>query len=78
MLGNFGTHIHHNPAGTYSFVGTIPLVLAETVKPTTADIMAGRYFTDPNGKAHGYKFPTFDTEAKGREFAASKGVELKN
>jgi len=23
-LGTFGTHILHNPAGTYSFVGTIP------------------------------------------------------
>jgi len=25
-LGTFGTHILHNPAGTYSFVGEVPKV----------------------------------------------------
>lgn len=77
MLGNLGLHIHKNPAGTFSFVGSIPLDLAEIVQPSKADIMAGRYFTDPDGEIKGYKFPVFDTEEEGREFAASKGQEVK-
>jgi len=77
MFSNMGLHIMKNPAGTYSFVGSIPLVLAEIVQPTKADIMAGRYFTDQDGNVQGYKFPVFATEAEGREFAASKGQEVK-
>ena len=26
-IGQYGLHVHKNPVGTYSFVGTIPFVL---------------------------------------------------
>ena len=29
-FGNFGLHVIQNPAGTYSFVGTIPVALASS------------------------------------------------
>lgn len=77
MFSNLGLHIIKNPAGTFSFVGSIPLVLAKIVEPTKADIMAGRYFKDPDGKVRGYKFPVFTTEQAGRDYATSKGQEVK-
>ena len=76
MFSNMGLHIIKNPAGTYSYVGSIPLVLAKIVEPTKADIMAGRYFTDPAGNVKGYKFPVFTTEEAARKFAASKNQEV--
>lgn len=30
-IGNYGLHIIKNPAGTYSFVGSVPLELGEMV-----------------------------------------------
>ncbi len=78
MLGNLGTHLINYPTGRWGYVGTLPLVLATIVDPTKDDIMAGRYVTDPTGKARGYKFPRFDTEAEAREFAETKNVTLAN
>ena len=48
---NFGgmTHIIKNPAGTYSYVGAVPLALMTQHNPTAADIVGGRIL--PNGKA---------------------------
>jgi hypothetical protein len=76
VFSNLGLHVIKNPAGTFSFVGSIPLVLAVLVEPTKADIMAGRYFQDPDGNIRGYKFPVFTTEEAARKFAASKDQEV--
>lgn len=32
LVGNYGLHLIKNPAGTYSFVGSIPAYLGQTVK----------------------------------------------
>ncbi len=39
-IGNFGLHIICNPAGTYSFVGTVPVVLNKLVSKTFEDALA--------------------------------------
>ena len=39
-IGNFGTHIIKNPAGTYSFVGTVPADLNDTVFENYDDAVA--------------------------------------
>ena len=39
---NYGLHIIKNPSGTFSFVGSVPVSLMDTRKPTTADVMGGR------------------------------------
>jgi delta 1-pyrroline-5-carboxylate dehydrogenase len=33
-VGSFGTHIIHNPAKTYSFVGTVPFELDKSISQT--------------------------------------------
>lgn len=75
---NLGTHITKYPTGRFGFVGTLPLTLADIVEPTKEDIMAGRYFTDNNGKVCGYKFPSFNTEKLAREHAKARNVTLSN
>lgn len=34
IVGAYGLHILHNPAGTYSFVGTVPIALDSIVHKT--------------------------------------------
>ncbi len=77
MFGNLGVHIIKNPAGTFSFVGTLPAALATLVPATTADIMAGRAFTAPNGAVVAPKFPVFATAADAAAFAAGLGIAVK-
>lgn len=76
MFRNMGLHVIKNPAGTYSYVGSIPLDLATFVEPTTSDIMAGRTFK-VDGKIMTPKFPLFNTEQEAIAFAESKGHECK-
>ena len=72
MFTNMGLHVIKNPAGTFSFVGSIPQELGTKVKPTSFDIMAGRYFMD--GKtAYAVKFPVFKTREDAVNHAEKSG-----
>lgn len=76
MFGNLGLHVLKNPAGTYSYVGTIPTALAEIVPADTAAVMGGRAFRNEEGKAMMYKFPVFATRAEAMDFAEAKGFDV--
>jgi hypothetical protein len=71
------TRIIQYPTKRFGYVGSVPPVLGDVVKATTADIMGGRAFTCPDGTAGTMKFPSFETEAEARTFAASKGVTVR-
>ena len=76
MFSNLGTHVINNPAGTYSFVGSLPLELARIVPATKSDIMGQRTIKH-NGETMSYRFPTFKTRQLAVDFAASKGITVK-
>ena len=75
-MSNYGLHVIKNPAGTYSFVGSIPIELGSKVKPTCSDIMAGRTVSE-SGQSFAIKFPVFDTSADAVEYAKNKGFVAK-
>jgi len=77
MLTNLGVHVILNPAGTYSFVGTLPAVLGESVKATVADILAGRAEMNPHtGEAMTLKFPVFPSREAAIIYAENRGVKI--
>lgn len=77
MFGtNLGLHVIKNPAGTYSFVGSIPRALGNQVKPTSDDIIAGRYYETDNGEILTTKFPVFGTYEEAVLHAKSRGYEV--
>ena len=51
MFGNLGLHVMKNPAGTYSYVGSLPVALAEVVPANRAAVLGQRVFFDDAGKA---------------------------
>ena len=73
MFNNLGTHVINNPAGTYSFVGTLPTVLAEMVPADKNAILGCRSF-EHNGQSMMWKWPVFETKQQAIDFAESKGV----
>ena len=77
QVENFGLHVIHNPAGSFNFVGSIPLELGKRVKPTASDIMALRTFNDNNGNAYAIKFPSFKTKIEAVNHAESFGYAVK-
>lgn len=78
MFSNFGLHVIKNPAGTYSYVGTVPVVLAEVVPADRAAVLGQRAFIDKaTDKIMMYKSPVFATAAEAVAFAASKGLEVR-
>lgn len=78
MFTNMGVHIIESKPGCHIYVGSIPAILGETVKATTADIMGGRAWTDKTtGETVTIKFPRFDTRQAAVDFAESKGVSVK-
>lgn len=78
MFGNLGLHVIKNPAGTYSYVGSIPMELATLVPMTKAGALSGRAFKDADGNYVEPKFPVFPTEAEAVAFAESKGFEVRS
>lgn len=78
MFGNLGVHVDCAPSGRWCFVGTLPKRLGDIVKADKAALIGGRAFEDGNGGYAMIKFPTFETEAQARSYAASRGVELNN
>jgi hypothetical protein len=75
MFAQMGLHIILNPAGSYSYVGSIPTVLGKRVKPTSSDIMAGRFFKDGED-VYTVKFPVFSTRQEAVNHAASFDCEV--
>lgn len=77
MFGNLGLHILKNPAGTYSYVGSIPVELAEIVPADRAAVLGQRAFIDKaTDKVVMYKFPVFKTRDEAFAFAEAKGFDV--
>jgi len=73
----YGLHIIKNPAGTFSFVGSVPSILGCEVPASKADVMAGRaYKRKPEGLLVTIKFPVFTTEQQARDYAKEKGASV--
>ena len=77
MFSNLGLHVLKNPAGTYSYVGSIPVALAEVVPADRAAVLGQRAFFDDAGKAMMHKFPVFPSSEEALQFAAAKGFIAK-
>lgn len=77
MFGNLGLHVLKNPAGTYSYVGSIPVELASVVPADRAAVLGQRAFFDEEGNLKMYKFPIFQSLEEAVSFAASKGLVAK-
>jgi hypothetical protein len=75
MFSNLGLHVIKNPAGTYSYVGSIPYVLGTVVKADRAAVLGNRTLNEraANGDIQMIKFPVFQTEAEAVAHAASRG-----
>ena len=74
--GGYGLHIIKNPAGTYSFVGSIPSELGNIVPANTSDIMGGRAWKDEEGELVTVKFPVFKTREDALHHAKFYGYEV--
>ena len=76
MYNNLGLHVIKNPAGTYSYVGTIPVFLGDIVKADRAAIMGNRTLSQrgPNGEIQMVRFPVFKTRADAILHAESRGA----
>jgi hypothetical protein len=78
MIGNLGLHVIKNPAGTYSYVGSIPKVLGMEVPASTSAVMGQRAYRDERGDIVELRFPVFKTEADAREYAAAHGCVVQS
>jgi len=76
MFGNLGLHVMKNPAGTYSYVGSLPVALAEVVPADRAAVLGQRAFVDADGNTVMYKFPVFATRDEAMSFAEEKGFDV--
>lgn len=78
----YGLHVIKNPAGSYSYVGTLPAALGTEVPAKPADVYGGRAYRkscdhDPTGwKLVTLKFPVFATREEAVSFAESKGFKV--
>lgn len=77
MFSNLGLHVLEPKTGVFIFVGSVPAALATLVPATTADVMAGRAMTAPNGAVVAPKFPSFPSAAEAVAFAAAAGFTAK-
>lgn len=77
MFSNLGLHVIEPKAGVFIYVGSVPAALARMVPATTADVMAGRAITAPNGAVVAPKFPSFLSAKAAVAFAAAAGFEAK-
>ena len=79
MLNNLGLHVMKNPAGTYSFVGTIPAKLGKLVPATKEDVMGGRAHKHPEtGELLTIKFPVFGSRSEAVDYALCLGFAVKD
>lgn len=71
-----GCHVIQFPSKRFGYVGSLPTSLAREIPASTSAVMGGRAFTNAAGEIVEWKFPSFDTEAEARAFAAEHGVTL--
>ncbi len=71
-----GLHVIKNPAGTYSYVGSLPPSLANVALATKSDVMGGRAYRGKDGELLVLKFPCFKTREDAVLFAESLGEKV--
>ena len=64
-----------NPAGTYSFVGSIPTILGKQIPASKAAVMGCRSFYNDEGALVEWKFPCFPTLEEAMQHATNNGVQ---
>lgn len=77
MFGNLGLHIIKNPAGSYSYVGSIPAILGMEVPASTAAVMGQRAYRNERGDIVELRFPVFKSKADALEYANAHGCEVR-
>jgi hypothetical protein len=75
-MSTYGLHVIQDPAGTFSYVGSIPRELVTMAPATAADVMACRAEYDVHGEIVAPKFPHFATRAEAVAFAAARGFQV--
>jgi hypothetical protein len=68
--GSLGLHIINTPSGRYTFVGSIPAHLVETVRATKADVMGGRAWRNEDGEVVTARVPTFSSYQEAMNYVA--------
>ena len=76
MFNNLPLSIIKNPAGTYSYVGSIPTVLGNEVDCTKADIMGQRWHINAAGETKTWQFPVFESLAGAYAHAVERGITI--
>jgi hypothetical protein len=76
MFGNLGLHVIHNPAGTFSFVGSLPIEMATMFPATKSDVMAGRAIRNNSGELVCPKWPCFASRFDAVAFAQDAGFTV--
>ena len=76
MFNNLPLCVIKNPAGTYSYVGSIPRDLGKPAPANSSDVAGQRAYRDNDGNLMVTKFPTFETEADAIGYAESKGYTV--
>ena len=72
-VNGYGLHVIKNPAGTYSFVGSVPSSLGNIVPANSSDIMALRAWENDNGELFVVKFPVFKNKKDAVNYASKYG-----
>lgn len=75
---SLGLHIIQFPSKRWGFVGAIPTVLGIEVAASEEAVMGCRVHRNAAGELVEWRFPSFDTEAEARAFAATKNCTLSN
>jgi hypothetical protein len=75
-MQGFGLHVIKNPAGSFSFVGTIPRELGNEVPATTNDVLGCRAYRNEANKLVVTKFPVFPTRESAVLHAEKHGYEV--
>jgi hypothetical protein len=78
MFSNLRVHIIQFPSKRWGFVGTLPIILADEVPATEADVMGQRahWEREEGSRLMTWKFPTFDTADDARNYAAARKVQV--
>ena len=79
---DLGLHILHNPAGTYHFVGTVPICLSferkngEDVSPFEADRLLHSNYPEMVKKRYGIQTKTWKTKIEAIKAADRLGYKV--
>ena len=76
MLQNLPLCVILNPAGTYSYVGSIPRDLGQPAPASKSDVMGQRAYRGENGELLVTRFPVFKTEQDAIDHAAKHGHKV--